>query len=194
MQAQPLWSIVIPTFNPGKILIDYCTDLTTFFKQQNEAVEIIIVNDKSTDIATTQQILQQLPEAIILIENNKNLGQNKATVVGINRAKGRYIITLDDDYQYPIDSVKQVCNEIKQNPQLDLLFTQSLNKTRKRDIFSQLVYQYITWRGYSRSNSLRIIKRSKMPQLDVKNLGFGFQLNVYLYLNTIFILVVHYRL
>jgi len=89
----PIVSIIIPCYNQGKYLQEALTSLQSI---DNTIVEIIIVNDGSTD-AFTNDYLSTLDtkKYTIITQENKGLGAARNT--GILRSKGRYILPLDAD-------------------------------------------------------------------------------------------------
>ncbi len=110
-------SIIIPVYNTGKYLRQ-CLD--SVINQTLKDIEIICVNDGSTD--DSHDILEEYAQKdtrIILI-NQKNKGQSAARNAGLNIAKGELITFLDsDDYielnayekaiQNMTDAVDMVC-------------------------------------------------------------------------------------
>lgn len=90
-------SIVIPVFN-GEKYIEKCINSVSD-KINNFDVEIIVVNDGSTD--STKDKLSKMFEKNkkIKIFNNKNRGVSYSRNYGISKASGKYILFLDsDDY------------------------------------------------------------------------------------------------
>ena len=90
-------SIIIPVYNTKKY-IRKCLD--SILNQNFEGLEIILVNDGSTD--DTPEILREYekkyPDKIIVIDK-ENGGQGSARNVGMKIAKGDYITFVDsDDY------------------------------------------------------------------------------------------------
>lgn len=91
-------SVIIPVYN-GEMFIEKAINSAT---SQLEVLEVIVVNDGSTD--TTQMILDKL----VLINdkikffhhsNSSNQGRSSSRNLGIKKAKGNYIAFLDaDDY------------------------------------------------------------------------------------------------
>lgn len=88
----PILSIVIPCFNHGQYLRDA---LESIPKLEHE-IEIIIVNDGSTDPFTIE-ILKTLSTEGYKILNQANQGLGKTRNNGIKIAKGKYILPLDAD-------------------------------------------------------------------------------------------------
>lgn len=95
----PIVSVVIPCYNYGRYVVeavDSCLN-STF-----DDIEIIVVNNGSTDPYTNQVLsgLSKPKTKIIHIEHNKGLSNGRN--VGIQAAKGRYILPVDaDDMIHP---------------------------------------------------------------------------------------------
>jgi len=90
-----LVSIIIPCYNQGHFIQDALDSI-----DENKIVykvEIIIVNDGSNDEETINKLdALSLSDKYIVI-NQKNMGLATARNIGIARAKGGYILPLDDD-------------------------------------------------------------------------------------------------
>jgi glycosyltransferase involved in cell wall biosynthesis len=90
----PRISIVIPCYNQGHYLKETLASLTACDK---DLIEIIIVNDGSTDKATNDYIdeLKHLPQYKVIIQ--KNGGLSAARNSGIELSSCDYILPLDSD-------------------------------------------------------------------------------------------------
>jgi len=90
-------SVVIPVFNCEEYLHE-C--LTSVINQTFREIEIIVVNDSSTD--GSQTIIDSIAKSddrVLPEKLKENKGVSTARNVGINRARGQYILFLDaDDY------------------------------------------------------------------------------------------------
>lgn len=92
----PKLSIIVPVYN-GEKYIRKCID--SILNQSFKDMEIIVINDGSTD--TTEEILKTYLEKDkrIKLINNKNSGPAAARNKGIKAARGNYIGFVDsDDY------------------------------------------------------------------------------------------------
>lgn len=71
MSSKPLVSVIVPAYNASKT-IEKCLD--SLLNQTLKNIEIIVINDKSTD--DTLKILNSYKSnnQIIVIDNKKNLG------------------------------------------------------------------------------------------------------------------------
>lgn len=90
---QPLVSIVISTLNPLHRSRDIHATLDNIAKQDYANVEVIVINDGSTD--DTAKTLAARSD-IILINNPECLGLQKSLNIGCKLAKGKYIARIDD--------------------------------------------------------------------------------------------------
>lgn len=96
MPNNPLISIIIPVYNSEKYLTK-C--LNSIMDQTYQNLEIICVNDGSTD--TSPEILKNYTErdSRIKIISQKNQGLSSARNTGIKHASGEYLTFVDsDDY------------------------------------------------------------------------------------------------
>lgn len=101
---QPLVSVVIPCYNAEKWIYN-CIE--SVIRQDYENIEIIVVDDASTDnsinIIDDWQAynnkfkhFKYLPQ-IYVIKNTENLGECKTSAIGFDAAKGKYICRLSAD-------------------------------------------------------------------------------------------------
>ncbi len=90
----PKVSIIIPVFNAEKFLHK---SMDSIINQTLDDIEIICINDGSTD--NSLKILQdyQNKDDRIVIINKENAGQGIARNIGLEIAKGKYITFVDSD-------------------------------------------------------------------------------------------------
>ena len=108
---KPIISIIVPVYNTEKYL-NKC--LESIVNQSIGNIEIIIVNDGSTD--NSQNIINiysSIYKNIILIEQN-NLGLSGARNSGILAANGKYISFIDSDDWIDTDLYKKILEMINQ--------------------------------------------------------------------------------
>src|ERR1700712_3667751 len=87
-------SIIIPYYNAGLYLQDALGSLKTF--KDNPDVEIIIVNDGSTDPESIA-FLETIKDDVYIIINQQNAGAAAARNTGLKASIGDYILFLDSD-------------------------------------------------------------------------------------------------
>lgn len=108
--AQPLVSVLIPVYNVEEYL-ERCLD--SVLNQSLTRIEVICVNDGSTD--KSLEILKKYQEndSRVIIVNKENGGLPSARNAGIERARGEYIGFVDsDDYVQP-DMFEKLYNTAK---------------------------------------------------------------------------------
>lgn len=121
----PKASFVIPVYNGQAFLAE---TLQSCIEQTEKNIEIIVVNDGSTD--STPEILkhfQEQDERIQVINSPKNEGRSAARNKGILSARSEFIFTLDaDDICLP-DRVTKTLNFFKKNPGADIVYCDAHN-------------------------------------------------------------------
>ena len=103
MDKEPLISIVVLNYNAGDLLINCVESLK---KSSYHNFEILIVDNISSDNSQTK-CKEKFPD-IKLIQNEKNLGYCGGNNVGINHAKGDYIVILNPDTIVDSDWLKEL--------------------------------------------------------------------------------------
>ncbi|MFT4809245.1 MAG: glycosyltransferase involved in cell wall biosynthesis [Paraglaciecola sp.] len=97
------YSVVIPVYNTTRVLLDLVDKIQQAFDDLNEpAFEIIFVNDCSPNPLTRKCLTSacQKNSHVKVIHFGRNYGQQPATLCGIEKSVGKYIITMDDDLQH----------------------------------------------------------------------------------------------
>lgn len=98
-----LISVIVPLYNQQRY-IKKCVG--SIIKQTYQNLEIIIVNDGSSD--KSLQIVQKLAsfDCRISIVSQKNKGEAEARKTGYLNASGEWIVFVDSDDALPIDSIE----------------------------------------------------------------------------------------
>lgn len=89
-------SIIVPVYNVEKYL-ERCVDSLLYQDIDKSEYEIILINDGSTD--RSYEIAQQLKSkhGNIVLLSQENKGQSAARNVGLDIARGKYIMFVDSD-------------------------------------------------------------------------------------------------
>ena len=114
--SKPLVSVLIPVYNVEDYL-ERCLD--SVLNQTLTQIEVICVNDGSTD--RSPEILKEYQEndSRIVIVNKQNGGLPSARNAGIEKARGEYVGFVDsDDYVQP----NMFENFIRQQKQKSLMW------------------------------------------------------------------------
>ena len=110
-------SVIIPIYNDEKYL-EEC--VKSVMGQSLKEIEIICINDGSTD--RSLEILKALStdSPNIIIINQKNMGAGIARNNGINAARGKFVAFMDGDDYYPSEDVLECLynTALKENTQV----------------------------------------------------------------------------
>lgn len=116
----PKVSIIIPVYNVEKYLRQ---GLDSVVNQTLSDIEIICIDDCSTD--GSYEILKEYAakdNRFVILKQDKNQGQGIARNRGIDIAKGEYIMFLDPDDWYEINTCELCYNQITKNQNDIVLF------------------------------------------------------------------------
>lgn len=131
-----LVSIIVPCFNVEKYLA-YCLD--SLIQQTYSNIEIIVINDGSTD--RTLEILQeyQQKDSRIVLINKENTGVSDSRNIALKYLRGNFVLFVDADDWLETDTIK-ICldNILKENADICFFAYQSefLNRREIRSLFS----------------------------------------------------------
>jgi polyisoprenyl-phosphate glycosyltransferase len=95
-------SVVVPVFNEESVLPAFHERLTQVLAPEVRDVEIIYIDDGSTD--RTPVLLQQLCEGdrrVSIVRFSRNFGKEAALTAGLEAAGGACVVVIDADLQHP---------------------------------------------------------------------------------------------
>nr|WP_286207930.1 glycosyltransferase family 2 protein [Clostridium caldaquaticum] len=118
------YSIVIPMYNSGDWIQELTSKITDVLKITNKKFEIILVNDCSPDLTTWDKIVEtcKVNKNVKGINLMRNTGQYRATIAGLDRAMGKYVVTMDDDFQHKPEELIKLINAIEKDNKYDCVF------------------------------------------------------------------------
>ena len=106
---EPLVSVILPSYNRFDSLLN---SIKSINEQTHKNIEIIVINDGSTDKRYDEYVFDNNVNLISLKENSVNLKgyfSDSIRNYGIAESKGKYIAFLDDDdYWFPNKIEKQI--------------------------------------------------------------------------------------
>jgi len=117
---KPLVSVIVLNWNNSKDL-EVC--LNSLKKQTYSDYEVIVVDNASTD--NSIEIIKKFPK-FRLIQNKKNYGFAKGNNIGIENAKGEYIITLNNDTKVDSKWIEELVNVAETHPEAGSLSSKML--------------------------------------------------------------------
>ena len=85
-------------------------------------IEILLINDASTDNSLNiSKILQKQDPRIKIINNKENMGPLYSKSIGVLNANGKYIIYLDSDDLFINENLFNICYEEAEKNNIDIL-------------------------------------------------------------------------
>ena len=135
-------SIIIPIYNGKK----YIQNAITSVKNQSyQNIEIIIINDGSTDGLDSSDVLAMGTNIRYYSKENEGLGMTRN--LGITLAKGDYIFFLDADDTLPQNAIELLRKSIKDNDfiigQCKRVYLNQNEKIYKQNIWKKGLYKKI---------------------------------------------------
>ena len=100
-----LVSVIVPIYNTSCYL-DRC--ITSIINQTYDNIEVILVDDGSTDNSLEICKVYENKDERITIYSKKNGGVSSARNLGINCAKGEYIMFVDSDDYIELDMIEKL--------------------------------------------------------------------------------------
>ncbi|WP_163653691.1 glycosyltransferase family 2 protein [Listeria sp. PSOL-1] len=122
-----LVSVIVPVFNTAAYL-ERCLD--SIEKQSYPHLEIIVINDGSTDDSV--QLIKKHQDPRIKLIEQENKGQASARNHGLDIATGEYVMMVDSD-DYISKDLVATCLEQVEKTQADLVIFTSYNVNQNGD-------------------------------------------------------------
>jgi glycosyltransferase involved in cell wall biosynthesis len=113
---KPLISVIIPTYQHAAVL-PRCLD--SVLAQTHQPVEIIVVDDGSTD--NTQTVLEPYRTRVAVIQQT-NQGANPARNAGLVAATGEYVIFCDADVTMATDMLAKLLAVLTAKPEVSYAY------------------------------------------------------------------------
>jgi len=130
-----LITFVVVNYNKGNYL-NAC--LNSIIKQNIKNIEVILIDDNSTD--NSRKIFKKFKKKINIIKLKKNYGVSYCRNLGIQKSNGKYIAFIDsDDKIYP--NIKKIINKIlnqkNYNELIFLKFNSSIKNWNNNFLFEK---------------------------------------------------------
>ena len=162
IKKNKLISFVVPVFNETESLKEFFTNLITAInKYEIINYEIIFVDDGSTDSSWSEiSLIKKNNKNIFSYKLRKNFGKSFALNIGLKKALGDYIFTMDSDLQDDPNEINKFLDKINQG--FDLI---SGWKKKRNDpfikTFPSKIFNFIT---------------RKITKIEINDFNCGFKL------------------
>ena len=110
MMGDPFLSIVVPAYNEARRIRDTLKRVSQFKELKPYTVELIVVDDGSTD--PTMEIVADFP-GFRLVRNDRNHGKGYTVRHGVLEAQGELILFTDADLSTPIEEADKLLSALQ---------------------------------------------------------------------------------
>jgi glycosyltransferase involved in cell wall biosynthesis len=132
--SKPIISVIIPAYNEGAIIDQVVSRVCQALQVQDEAFEIIVVDDGSSDdTATTARTA-----GARVIQHPYNIGNGAAVKTGIRNARGGVLVMLDGDGQHAPEDIPRLLEELGPYDMVVGARTQGSETAFHRDLANKL--------------------------------------------------------
>jgi dolichyl-phosphate beta-glucosyltransferase len=182
--AEPFLSIVVPAYNEGQRVRSTLEKLCHFKESESYSIELIVVDDGSTD--QTVERVSEFP-VIRLIRNDRNHGKGFTVRHGVLEARGEFVLFTDADLSTPIEEVDKLLSALQSSAADAAVGSRALKREligihqpwfrdRAGRFFNVLVKIFTGLRLHDTQCGFKLFKRSStrraFEMLHVE--GFGF--------------------
>ncbi len=131
-------SVVIPVYNSKSSLNELLERITKTLTNYNH--EIILVDDGSKDGSWGEivELKKAYNSSLKAARLKRNYGQHNAIICGFSLAKGKFIVTMDDDLQHPPEEILKLIETQKTTHSeivLPILYNDDSKNLKKEKIF-----------------------------------------------------------
>jgi len=104
--AAPVLSVVIPCYNEGENVPLLFARLMPVLAALGVEVEVICVNDGSSDDTLDRlRAMQRSEPALRIIDLSRNFGKERALSAGLAHSRGQAVVPMDADLQHPPEAI-----------------------------------------------------------------------------------------
>jgi glycosyltransferase involved in cell wall biosynthesis len=184
--ARPMVSIVIPVFNEASRIGNSIQKIDEFRQKTSHSVEIIVVDDGSTD-GTVEVIQSYQRSAIKVFRNPENHGKGYSVRQGVLSATGTYVLFTDADLSAPIEEMEKLLDIALREGVEIVIGSRAVNRNyiEKHQssfrelggiLFNRMVRLLLGLKVHDTQCGFKLFHREKMRRIFEKQTtpGFGF--------------------
>jgi len=140
-KISPKVSIIILNYN-GRRWLEKC--LPTVVKITYKALEIIVVNNGSTD--DSSKFLKKNYPNVIVVEIKKNVGFAGGNNIGVKKSTGKYILLLNNDTEVPPNFLHPLVNKMEEDHRIGII--QPMLKSMRKKSLIDAACSFYTSTGF----------------------------------------------
>ena len=126
-----MYSVVIPVYNSVESLPELYERIRELFDHTLlQSFELVFVDDASPNLETwnTLHALHQQDSRVRVFQLLTNVGQHNATMLGLKKSRGQFVITMDDDLQHQPENLPELIQAYGDGTQWDAVFAVASNR------------------------------------------------------------------
>jgi len=138
-------SIVVPAFNEEDGIQKFLAELEDSLESLEHELEIIVVNDGSTD-RTRERVLESDWSAVTVLNLVSNSGHMAALEAGLKNSSGDLIVTMDSDLQHPPKTILQML-KVQERTNCDVVLAIRIRgdeTSLMRKLYSKSFYRFLS--------------------------------------------------
>jgi glycosyltransferase involved in cell wall biosynthesis len=164
-------AVIVPCFNDGATVQDTVRSVTA----QDEPVELVVVDDGSTDAATLATLTRLADEGVRIL-HQENGGPGAARMAGIAATTARYILPLDADDLLTPGALRSLADTLDAHPEVMLTwgwYARFGDETTVQATAPRLDAWQITYQNELPATAL--MRRSALEQTPGYRAGVGYE-------------------
>ena len=115
--ARPRVAVIIPCFDDGRLVAD-----TVRSVREDEPVELVVVDDGSTDPETLETLEALSDEDVRVVRLDGNRGVSEARMAGLEATSAPYVFPLDSDDLAVPGALGMMADRLDSRPDVDVCF------------------------------------------------------------------------
>ena len=149
-------SIVMAAYNPGRFIVPAIESL---LNQTYENLEVIIINDGSTD-NTAQLVQPYLQDDRLRYYEQENAGQTIAKNNGIKHATGEFVGFLDADDFFALNKIEMQISAFDLDPRIGVVYSNAASVNEHSQVTK---FRSNAWTCYSGIVTEQLFRRNFIP-------------------------------
>jgi glycosyltransferase involved in cell wall biosynthesis len=102
----PDLSVVLPVYRNREMLHALCGRVCDVLDAQGRPYELVFVNDACPEgSGAVLEDLARINPHVVVLTLEQNVGQQRAVLTGLRRARGRWVVVMDADLQDPPEAI-----------------------------------------------------------------------------------------
>ena len=161
----PALSIIVPVYNEEARIERSLATLWRYFHDRDEAAEVLIVDDGSTDktVSVATAFAENHPNIRVLPERHR--GKAAAVLAGFARARGRIVGFMDIDLATPLETWERCKAEIEAGAGVAIASREGIGSQRVGEPW----YRHVMGRIFN-----ALVRTLLLPGIDDTQCGFKF--------------------